>query len=131
MIPHSPHVLLVESGCANGEVLARQLARAGIQVDFVTTAEDAQGALRTIYYDSCVVTAGFADPDSLEVIAGLRRCASHVWMIVLCSGDGSIDERTITRARILGADAIVPAPYSVHDLASRLVAFSLRSRPAL
>lgn len=130
MLPHSPHILLVESGTTNGVELAGQLARAGLQVDLVTSPEDAQGALRTIYYQSCVVTAGVADPDSLKLIAGLRRCASHVWMIVLCDGHESVDERSITHARRLGADAIIPAPYSVHDLASRLVAFSLRSRPA-
>lgn len=118
--------LLVDLKGTQGEELAKQLRAAGFQTDLVTGAEDAEASLRAVYYHSCILLADLDHEQELELIARLRRAATRVWILLLC---GPADERERLRALRRGADAVLPAPYLMVDLASRLAAFSLRSRP--
>ena len=61
----------------------------------------------------------------LEYFDALRRAASRVWMIVLSDRQPEEVQDLVHRHCV---DALLSAPFSMHDLTSRLAAFSLRAR---
>jgi DNA-binding response OmpR family regulator len=123
---HNSRTLLVDADIAHGGQLVEQLNHAGFKTDFAVSWGAAHAALAANYYHSCILVA---DPDQLtdsERLDELRRAAPRVWMIVLSD---HVSERAQKLARRHGLDALLSAPFSMHDLTSRLAAFSLRARP--
>jgi DNA-binding response OmpR family regulator len=119
--------LLVDASIAHCGQLVEQLNHAGFKTDFAVSWRAAHTALRTNYYNSCVVVADLAKSADLEHLDELRRAVPRVWIIVL--SDLQPEEAALALAHRQGIDAVLSTPFSVHDLASRLAAFSLRARP--
>lgn len=122
---HDSRTLLVDTNIERGGQLSEQLNHAGFRTDFAVSWRAAYAALGTNYYHSCVMTL---DPDQavdLEKFHALRRAAPRVWMIVLSDRR---PEQARDLAQRYGVDALLSAPFSMHDLTSRLAAFSLRAR---
>ena len=117
--------LLVDENIEHGGQLSEQLSHAGFRTDLAVSWRAAHAALGTNYYHSCVMTVDLDQQVDLEQLVALRRAAPRVWMIIL-------SDRQPEQARDLahrhGVDALLSAPFSMHDLTSRLAAFSLRAR---
>ncbi len=64
-------------------------------------------------------------PVDLERLDALRRAAPRVWMIILSDRQ---PEQAQDLAHRHGVDALLAAPFLMHDLTSQLAAFSLRAR---
>jgi DNA-binding response OmpR family regulator len=123
---HSSKTLLVDAKTAHGALLVEQLNRAGFEADFAVSWGSAHAALGPNHYHSCVVVADLDQETDRDQIYELRRVAPLVWMIVLSDHPS---ERALSEARRHDLDALLLAPFSIHELTSRLAAFSLRSRP--
>ena len=123
---HDSRTLLVDADSARGGQLVEQLNHAGFKTDFAVSWGAAHAAVRTHYYHSLIVVAELDLPIDREQLDELRRAAPRVWMIVLSDHPS---ERARRIAGHQGLDALLPAPFSMHDLTSRLAAFSLRARP--
>jgi len=106
--------------------LVERLNRAGFRTDFAVSWSAARAALGANYYHSCIVVADLDQPADLEQLDELRRAALRVWIVVLSDLQ---PENALALARRQGIDAVLSAPFSMQDLTSRLVAFSLRARP--
>jgi DNA-binding response OmpR family regulator len=118
--------LVVDASTAQGGQLSDQLNHAGFSAEFAVSWQMARATLRANHYHSCIVVADLDRAEHLEQISELRRVAMSVWIILLCE---PLAERAQLLARRQGVDAVLPAPFSMLDLTSRLEAFSLRSRP--
>jgi DNA-binding response OmpR family regulator len=126
-ITHDSRTLLVDASREHGGQLVEQLNHAGFKTDFAVSWSAARTALGANYYHSCIVVADLDQSADLEELDELRRAALRVWIIVL--SDLQL-EYALALAHRQGLDAVLSAPFSMRDLTSRLVAFSLRARPA-
>jgi len=125
-IKHDSRALLFDADIAHGGQLVEQLNHAGFKTDFAVSWGAAHAALRANYYHSCIVVADLDQLIDREQLDELRRAAPRVWVIVLSDHPSEQAQRIVRRQ---GLDALLSAPFSMHDLTSRLAAFSLRARP--
>ena len=118
--------LVIDVNAASAEQLANQLRHSGFAADSATSCPAALSALRARYYGSMVFVGDLSDPRDLKCIAELRNRVPRTWLIMI-----SATTLHDTRELFLryGVDALLVTPFSVQDLASRLLAFSMRSRP--
>jgi DNA-binding response OmpR family regulator len=123
---HDSRTLLVDADIAPGGQLVEQLSHAGFKTDFAVSWGAAGAALKANYYHSCIVVADLDQLVDREQLDELRRAAPRVWMIVLSDHPSERAQRIVHRR---GLDALLSAPFSMHDLTSRLAAFSLQARP--
>jgi DNA-binding response OmpR family regulator len=124
---HDSRTLLVDANKVRGGQLVEQLNHAGFKTDFALSWRAAHAALGANYYHSCIVVADLDQSADLKQLDELRRAALRVWIIVL--SDLPVED-AVRLAHRQGADAALSVPFSMHDLTSRLAAFSLRARPA-
>ena len=117
--------LLVDTNIEHGRQLSEQLSVAGFRTDLAVSWRAARAALGLNYYHSCVITVDLDKPVDLEQLDALRRTAPRVWMVILSDRQ---PERPRDPVHRHGVDAMLSAPFSMHDLTSRLGAFSLRAR---
>jgi len=118
--------LVVDASAAQGGQLSDQLSHAGFKAEFAVSWHGARASLRANHYHSCIVVADLNQAEDLKQLSEPRGVAMSVWLLVLCDLQA---EGTLLLARRQGVDAVLSAPFSMHDLTSRLAAFSLRSRP--
>src|SRR5216684_1588673 len=123
---HDSRTLLIDANNEHGGQLVEQLNHAGFKTDFAVSWSAAHAALGANYYHSCIVVADLDQSADLKQLDELRRAALRVWIIVLSDVLG---EDAVLLAHRQGADAVLSVPFSMHDLTSRLAAFSLRARP--
>jgi DNA-binding response OmpR family regulator len=123
---YDSRTLLVDANNEHGGQLVGQLNHAGFKTDFAVSWGAAHAALRANAYQSCIVVADLDQPSDLEQLDQLRRAALSVWIIVLSDLP---PDNALVLAHRQGVDAVLPAPFSMQDLTSRLAAFSLRSKP--
>jgi DNA-binding response OmpR family regulator len=123
---HDSRTLLVDADIAHSAQLVEQLNRAGFKTDFAVSWGVAHTALRANYYHSCIAVAELDLLIDREQLDELRRAAPRVWIIVLSDHPSERAQRIVHRQ---GLDALLSVPFSMHDLTSRLAAFSLRARP--
>jgi DNA-binding response OmpR family regulator len=119
--------LLVDADIAHGGQLVVQLNNSGFKTHFAVSWGAARTALGANYYHSCIVVADLDRRADRAQLVELRRAVPRVWMIVLSDHASERARRLVLRR---GVDALLSAPFSMQDLASRLAAFSLRSRPS-
>lgn len=122
---HDSRTLLVDASIEHGRRLSEQLNHAGFRTDLAVSWRAAHAALGTNYYHSCVMTVDLDQPVDLEQLDALRRVAPRVWMIILSDRQ---PEQPQDLAHRHGVDALLSAPFWMHELTSRLAAFSLRAR---
>src|SRR6266581_1237443 len=124
---HDSRTLLLDANNEQGGQLVEQLNHAGFKTDFAVSWSAAHAALRANYYHTCIVVADLDQSADLSQLDELRRAAPRVWVIVLSDLQR---ENALALAHRHGVDAVLSAPFSMQDLTSRLVAYSLRARPA-
>ena len=117
--------LLVDTNIEHGRQLSEQLSVAEFRTDLAVSWRAARAALSMNYYHSCVITVDLDKPVDLEQLDALRRTAPRVWMIILSDREPERPQDLVHRH---GVDAMLSAPFSMHDLTSQLGALSLRAR---
>jgi two-component system OmpR family response regulator len=109
-------VLVVEDDRRVGDAVRRALARAGLTVDHVMSAEDAGAALRGEPFELAVVDIGLPHENGLQFVSGLRRRGQSLPVLMLTARDGLSDRVT---ALDLGADDYLVKPFEVPELVAR------------
>jgi DNA-binding response OmpR family regulator len=118
--------LVIHANAAAARNLADQLEHCGFTADTAASGPPAISAVRARYYGSIVFVGDASHSPDLQCIAELRRRVPRTWIIAISSTAPRDTRELFLR---YGVDALIATPFSVQDLASRLFAFSLRSRP--
>lgn len=120
-------LLIIEDDRIVAAGLREGLERAGIAVDHVRTAEDADGVLRTTAYDLAVVDLGLPDMDGRELIRRVRERKIGIPILVLTARDQMEDR---VACLDLGADDYMVKPFQITELLARVRAVVRRSQRA-
>lgn len=116
--------LLIDLNVEHGRGLVDALNRTGFRTDLAMSWGAARAILAVNYYHSCVVVADLDRLTDLEHLKEIRGAAPRVWTLVLSEHQQAED-----LALPAGVDALLSAPFSVRELASRLAQFALHARP--
>lgn len=119
-------VLIIDVDGPAAQLLALQLRHCGFETDITTPGMEAEIALRVRHYGSMIVAVDWRPRLDLEELSRLRRKAPRTWIIAISASAHRPDEKASLREVI---DAFLVSPFSVEELARRLLAFSYRSRP--
>jgi DNA-binding response OmpR family regulator len=122
---HVP-ILVVDANSLGAGQLAGKLEHCGFAAHTAITCPAALAALRARYYGAIVFAGDPGNPADLLCIAALRRRVPRTWLVMVSSSMPHDSRELVLR---YGVDVLLVAPFSIEDLASRLSAFSLRSRP--
>lgn len=117
-------LLLVEDDDTLAEAVQAHFMRAGHAVDWFTTTEEAELALRTTTYDVIVLDLGLPDGSGISILRRLRDEGSHTPVIVATARD-CIDDRI--DGLNAGADDYVIKPYDLNEMLARVAAVSRRA----
>jgi DNA-binding response OmpR family regulator len=120
-------ILLVEDNVELVDLLAKALARAGLDVDAVRTVADAEVSLRTVTYAAVVLDLGLPDTDGLVLLDQMRRRRDQTPVLILSARDG-LDDRVSGLNK--GASDYLSKPFATEELIARLQAL-LRRPPGL
>jgi DNA-binding response OmpR family regulator len=110
-------LLLVEDNERLLALTKNALARAGLDADGVTTAADADAALRVIAYSAMVLDLGLPDQDGLALLRRLRA-AGNTTPILILTARGGVDDRV--RGLDAGADDYLVKPFVQEELLARI-----------
>lgn len=116
-------VLMVEDNVELVDLLAKALARAGLEVDAVRTVADAEISLRTVTYAAVVLDLGLPDADGLTLLDQMRRRRDQTPVLILSARDG-LDDRVSGLNK--GASDYLPKPFATEELIARLQALLRR-----
>jgi DNA-binding response OmpR family regulator len=116
-------ILLVEDNVELVDLLAKALARAGLDVDAVRTVADAEVSLRTVTSAAVVLDLGLPDADGLALLDQMRRRRDQTPVVILSARDG-LDDRVSGLNK--GASDYLPKPFATEELIARLQALLRR-----
>jgi len=117
-------VLVVEDNLELVQLVSRALSRAGLDVDAVQNAADAEASLRTVQYAAVVLDLGLPDADGLTVLDQMRRRRDQTPVLIL-SARGGLDDRVGGLNK--GASDYLVKPFATEELVARLQALLRRS----
>lgn len=121
-------VLLIEDDAELGNLVRRNLVRAGFVIDLMANVECARAAMATTGYDLALVDLGLPDGDGVELIRECRRSGMTAPIIALTARDSVADR---VRGLNAGADDYVVKPYALEELIARMRAQLRRPNGAL
>ncbi len=110
-----------------GEWLATQLEEEGFAVEMANSADDLLASVRKTYFRTLVVVADLSDSSCLRFLDDLRRVSPRSWLIV---ANTIVSEPKLELVHRHGIDALLAAPIYPEELARRIAAFRLHSRPS-
>ena len=119
-------ILCVEDHAELLDLLAKALARAGLDVDAARNAADAEASLHSVHYAAVVLDLGLPDADGLTVLEAMRRRRDQTPVLVL-SARGGLDDRV--KGLHKGASDYLVKPFAMEELVARLQALLRRSTP--
>ena len=117
-------ILVVEDNRELVGLLEKALGHAGLDVDSVRNAADAEASLRAMHYAAVVLDLGLPDADGLEVLDQMRRRRDQTPVLIL-SARGGLDDRI--KGLHKGASDYVVKPFAMEELIARLQALLRRS----
>src|SRR5215468_10894238 len=117
-------ILVVEDSRELVGLVEKALARAGLDVDSVRNAADAEASLRTMHYAAIVLDLGLPDADGLEVLDHMRRRRDQTPVLIL-SARGGLDDRI--KGLHKGASDYMVKPFAMEELVARLQALLRRA----
>src|SRR5215831_13341174 len=117
-------ILVVEDHADLVGLLAKALARAGLDVDSARNAADAEASLRGVHYAAVVLDLGLPDADGLTVLEAMRRRRDETPVLIL-SARGGLDDRV--KGLHKGASDYLVKPFAMEELVARLQALLRRS----
>jgi len=110
-------LLLVEDNSRLLTLTRDALARAGFDTDGVSTATDAEAALRSVAYSAMVLDLGLPDQDGLVLLKQLRAAGNTLPILVL-TARGGVEDRV--RGLDAGADDYLVKPFAQEELQARI-----------
>jgi DNA-binding response OmpR family regulator len=118
-------VLLVEDDPILADAIREGLADEGIQVDVVSTVQNALESIRTRRPDAIVLDLMLGSESGMDVLNSIRSQRDQTPVLIL-SALGSTEHRV--RGLNEGADDYLVKPFELKELHARLVAITRRSR---
>lgn len=118
------HVLLVEDNALVASGVKTGLQLQGFGVDVVSSAAQADAAIKSSHFDVCVLDLGLPDEDGLQLLSRWRRQAVELPVLVLTARD-AVGQRI--EGLQTGADDYLVKPFDLHELAARLHALLRRA----
>lgn len=119
------HVLVVEDDRKLGQLVRRGLSEAGLQVRVVRRGDDALETLASERFDAVVLDVMLPGVDGITVCRTLRERRDPTAILML-TARGDVDDRV--QGLNAGADDYMPKPFSLSELAARLLALNRRGR---
>jgi two-component system KDP operon response regulator KdpE len=121
-------VLVVDDEPAILRAVQTKLSRHGLQVETISTGQEALDASLRTHPDLVLLDLGLPDMDGLEVIRAIRQRASTPIVVLPARGA----EQVKVAALDLRADDYLTKPFGVHELLARVrVALRHTARPAV
>lgn len=117
-------VLLVEDNETLASGIARVLADSGLQIDPVTTGEEAEAALAALDYDLMILDLTLPDTDGMEVLKAARSRGQSLPVLII-TARGDLDDRI--RGLDAGADDYLTKPFQISELEARVRALLRRA----
>jgi DNA-binding response OmpR family regulator len=118
-------ILLVEDDRFLGAAIQTGLSQDGVAVDWVTTGQEVESALRSTRHELIVLDLGLPDMDGEDLLRRMRASGDHRPVLVVTA-------RKNVRDRIqlldLGADDFLVKPIDIDELAARMRAVLRRSQ---
>jgi DNA-binding response OmpR family regulator len=116
-------VLIVEDNRTLATLMAATLRKAGLPVDVVGTALEAEQALEASVYDALLLDLGLPDRDGLQLMEKLRSSGNAIPILVTTARHALHDRVHGLRA---GADDYLVKPFAQEELVARLQALLRR-----
>jgi len=110
-------LLLVEDNERLLALIRAALAKAGFEADGLTTAAEAEEAVRSVDYAALVLDLGLPDQDGLTLLKTLRGAGCALPILIL-TARGGLDERV--RGLDAGADDYLVKPFAQEELLARI-----------
>lgn len=117
-------LLVVEDDASIRESLVDFFAQREWLVTAADSVRAAQRALGAQRFHMVLLDLRLPDGEGLDVLRGMRRAGDRTPVIVL-TARGEVDQRVLGLS--VGADDYVTKPFSVHELAARIVAVQRRT----
>jgi two-component system response regulator TctD len=117
-------VLMVEDNKELVALLAKALAKAGLDVDAAHNVADAEASLRAVQYAAVVLDLGLPDCDGLALLDQMRRRRDQTPVLILSARNG-LDDRVTGLNR--GASDYRMKPFATEELIARLQALLRRA----
>lgn len=112
-------VLAVDDDIDTRSIVRRVLTREGMSVTDVGTGEEALTAVTRSRFDLVLLDLDLPDISGLEVLERLRVIDPLIVVVMLTGASGESDR---VRGLVTGADDYIVKPFSVHELAARVMA---------
>jgi two-component system OmpR family response regulator len=109
-------VLLIEDNQTIGTNVRRALRDEGYNVDWVTTIEEAEAALKVATFSLLLLDLGLPDGDGLTFLKAIRRDGQDLLVMVLTARAGLNDRLDGLDG---GADDYLIKPFAISELCSR------------
>jgi len=119
------HVLIVEDDPILAGGLTEKLRREGYVADSVTSAEQADTALRVSQIDLVILDIGLPGIDGFSWLRKMRANGGQQSVLVLTARNDVSDR---VQGLTLGADDYLPKPYATEELLARVYALARRGR---
>jgi DNA-binding response OmpR family regulator len=119
------HVLIVEDDPILAGGLTEKLRREGYVADSVTSAEQADTALRVSQIDLVILDIGLPGVDGFSWLRKMRANGGQQSVLVLTARNDVSDR---VQGLTLGADDYLPKPYATEELLARVYALARRGR---
>ncbi|MFZ0666161.1 MAG: response regulator, partial [Acidimicrobiales bacterium] len=116
-------LLIVDDDAADRRLVAHSLSRQGINVVSAATGEAALAELRHVSFDVAILDLSLPDGSGFELLEFIRQLEAPTHVIILSAASAEADR---VRALEIGADDYVTKPFSVRELAARVLAVGRR-----
>jgi DNA-binding response OmpR family regulator len=111
------NVLVVEDDKDTVEIIARALSRQGFRVTMSLNMEDALTDFVRLDYGLVVTDIFMAGMGGIEGIQKMRALRPKVKILATSAGYSEMtSDAALKAAEMIGADAILPKPFSIDDL---------------
>lgn len=115
-----PGILIVEDDADMREMLKITLARRKFSIQEASNGKEAISKFKPSITDLVITDLIMPDEDGLKVIMKLRELKPDIKIIAISGGGKAGPGNYLNLARALGADFVLPKPFSINDLISKI-----------
>ena len=115
-----PGILIVEDDADMREMLKITLSRRKFSIQEASNGKEAISRFKPSITDLVITDLIMPDEDGLKVIMKLRELKPDIKIIAISGGGKAGPGNYLNLARALGADFVLPKPFSINDLISKI-----------